>query len=195
MPPRPRDKRARLIDAAVKLVHRQGFHRTTLAELAKDSHVPLGNVYYYFQTKEALGDALIERYVTEYAAVREQWEAAESDPAVRLGLLIQMTIDQKDVLARSGCPMGTLSSELHKEGGPLAEHMTELYAALLDWTERQVRQLGPSRAEAHGCALHLLAALEGARSLAYAFGEPKYAVQEAQRLREWVNEMRTAAKP
>ena len=194
MPPRPRDKRARLIDAATKLVHRQGFHRTTLADLARDAHVPLGNVYYYFQTKEALGEALIDRYLSEYAAMRTEWDA-ESDPAARLGLLIQMTIDQKDVLARSGCPIGTLSSELNKEGGPLADCATRLFADLLEWTDRQFRQLGQSRTEAHGCALHLLSALEGASVLAHAFGEPKYAVQESHRLRAWINEMRVADRP
>ena len=58
------DKRSRLIEAAVKLVHRQGFNKTTLADIALESEVPLGNVYYYFKTKDDIGQALIE-YRTE----------------------------------------------------------------------------------------------------------------------------------
>ena len=58
--PRTSDKRERLIDAANVLIHRHGFHKTTLADIAKESDVPLGNVYYYFKTKEEICDAVIE---------------------------------------------------------------------------------------------------------------------------------------
>ena len=47
--PRISDKRERLISAADTLIHRQGFYRTTLAHIAEEAKVPLGNVYYYFQ--------------------------------------------------------------------------------------------------------------------------------------------------
>ena len=48
------DKRERLIQAADKLIYEQTFHTTTLADIAKLADVPLGNVYYYFKTKEDL---------------------------------------------------------------------------------------------------------------------------------------------
>jgi len=47
-----RPKRTRLINTASKLAHEHGFNQTTLADIARDSGVPLGNVYYYFKTKE-----------------------------------------------------------------------------------------------------------------------------------------------
>ena len=53
------DKRTRLIETAAKLTHEHGFNRTSLADIAEESGVPLGNVYYYFKTKEALGEALV----------------------------------------------------------------------------------------------------------------------------------------
>ena len=55
--PRKTDKRVRLIEAAKVLIHQQGFHLTTLADIAQEADVPLGNVYYYFKTKEAIGEA------------------------------------------------------------------------------------------------------------------------------------------
>jgi TetR/AcrR family transcriptional regulator, transcriptional repressor for nem operon len=57
--PRKTDKRVRLVDAAKALIHRQGFNLTTLADIAQEADVPLGNVYYYFKTKEAIGEAVI----------------------------------------------------------------------------------------------------------------------------------------
>jgi TetR/AcrR family transcriptional repressor of nem operon len=188
MPASARDKRSRLVDAAVHLVHRQGFHRTTLADLAQESGVPLGNVYYYFKTKDALGEALIDQYVSCYETLRAKWES-EADPRARLDAFIQMTIDNRETLAQSGCPMGTLTSELRKDDGRLATCATRLFADLLDWLDRQFRQLGKSKSEARRLAVHLLSALQGASLLAHNFGSAKYAVQEAKLLREWVRDL------
>ena len=74
MSPPPADKRSSLIQSASKLTHQFGFNRTTLAEIAADAGVPLGNVYYYFRTKEAIGEALIEQRVK---GVRAQLETLD----------------------------------------------------------------------------------------------------------------------
>ncbi|NJL28443.1 MAG: TetR/AcrR family transcriptional regulator, partial [Thermoanaerobaculia bacterium] len=67
-------KRERLIAAARDVIYRQGYGPTTLAHVAEASGVPLGNVYYYFKTKDALVEAVIE---TRLEQVRSQLEAAE----------------------------------------------------------------------------------------------------------------------
>ena len=58
--PRTSDKRERLVNSADTLILRQGFKQTTLADIADDSGVPLGNVYYYFKSKEDIGMSVIE---------------------------------------------------------------------------------------------------------------------------------------
>ena len=50
-------KRERLVEGAQGAFHEQGVERTTLADVASRADVPLGNVYYYFKTK----DQLVER--------------------------------------------------------------------------------------------------------------------------------------
>ena len=45
----------------MKLAYRDGFRESSLADIAKAAHVPVGNVYYYFKTKEELGEAVVER--------------------------------------------------------------------------------------------------------------------------------------
>ena len=57
--PRTSGKRERLVASAAALFHHQGVQRTTLAEVATDADVPLGNVYYYFKTKDDLVAAVI----------------------------------------------------------------------------------------------------------------------------------------
>jgi TetR/AcrR family transcriptional regulator, transcriptional repressor for nem operon len=188
MSPSARDKRTRLVDAGVRLVHRQGFHRTTLAELAKASRVPLGNVYYYFKTKEALGEAVIDQYVSLYESLRSTWDA-KPDPKARLRAFIQASVEHPDVIARSGCPLATLSSELRKDEGRLADCATRLFADVLDWIDKQFRLLGKSKGDARALAVHLLSAVEGSSVLSHNFGTPKYAEQEAKLLRRWIDEL------
>src|ERR671931_517052 len=102
--PARNDKRSRLLDAAAKLVHEHGFNRTTLADIAQASGVPLGNVYYYFKTKEAIGAALVERLGHVYETARVTWDA-KADPKARLEAFIQETIDSSESIARGGCPV------------------------------------------------------------------------------------------
>jgi TetR/AcrR family transcriptional regulator, transcriptional repressor for nem operon len=59
------EKRTELVRAATRLLHEQGFQRTTLADVAERASVPLGNVYYSFKTKEALAEAVIASHEGE----------------------------------------------------------------------------------------------------------------------------------
>ena len=60
--------RTRLIEAAVRLAHQHGFGNTRLADIAKAAKVPPGNLYYYFKTKEEIGEAIVERRFAEWSA-------------------------------------------------------------------------------------------------------------------------------
>ena len=44
------DKKHKLVLAAKILVYKKGFSETTLADIAHQADVPLGNVYYYFNS-------------------------------------------------------------------------------------------------------------------------------------------------
>src|SRR5258708_20922837 len=124
------EKRARLIQTAVKLAYRHGFRTTSLADIAEAANVPVGNVYYCFKTKDEIGEAIVEQRLLELRTLQEQWDQRGS-PKERLLACIENTFENRDLLARRGCPVGTLCSELHKEGGPLAKKATALFTELL----------------------------------------------------------------
>jgi AcrR family transcriptional regulator len=181
---RARDKRQRLVETAAKLSYARGFQRTSLADIARESGVPLGNVYFYFKTKDSIGDALVDRMAERFTASLAQWDSLP-DPRRRLEAFIQMTVDNRDALAQSGCPIGTLCAELHKDGGPLAERAAAIFTSALDWLSAQFRQLGKG-GESRGLAVHVLSALEGASLLTHTFHDPSYATREAERLKRWL---------
>ena len=144
----------------------------------------MGNVYYYFKTKDEIGEAIVEQRLSEFRALREQWDRAGS-PKERLQACIENTLENRDVLARGGCPFGTLCSELHKEGGPLAEKSTALFGEPLVWIEDQFRADGHGD-DSRGFAIHLLSALQGVSVLAHGSREPELVVLETRRLQEWI---------
>lgn len=178
-------KRERLIDAASRTVYAQGFARTTIADIAREAEVPLGNVYYYFKTKEALGEALVDQRVERLAALRTRWER-EIDPRARLVSFVRMTLDSRDELARSGCPIGTFCSELRKDGGPLADRGASIFSELLTWLEAQFVAMDKG-AESRALGIHLLAALQGTAVLAHSFGDTDLVVEETRRLEAWIH--------
>ena len=53
-------KRERLVGAARQMLYEHGVEKTTLADIAAAAGVPLGNVYYYFRTKDALVSAVLD---------------------------------------------------------------------------------------------------------------------------------------
>lgn len=181
------DKRSRLTAAAANIVHRQGFRQTSLADIADEAGIPPGNVYYYFKTKEAIGESLIGEYGRAQSVIRQRWNDLP-DPRARLAAFVELTITDREVLAEHGCPIGTLNAELHKDGGPLARQAADIFATMLSWLEEQFQALGHAEA-APGFALHLLSALQGASLLAHSFGDPDLAVREAERLKAWIQDL------
>jgi hypothetical protein len=99
-----------------------------------------------------------------------------------------MTLGNRRRLARSGCPIGSLCSELHKDDGPLPEQASELFADWLAWLEAQFRSLGQG-AESAGQAVHLMSVLQGATLLTHSFGHPRYVEAEARRLLDWIGSL------
>src|SRR5258707_14989097 len=130
------DKRSRLVSAAMSLTYQNGFSATSLADIARDAEVPLGNVYYYFKTKDEIGEAIVELRLAEMSAQRQHWDEAGS-PKDRLCACVQGVLENKDSLAECGCAVGTFCSELHKAGGGVATRATEIFAQHLAWIESQ----------------------------------------------------------
>jgi AcrR family transcriptional regulator len=182
--PAPADKRARIVETAAKLVHEQGFGRTSLADIARESGVPLGNLYYYFKTKDAIGEALVEKMSDAAAAARAMWDA-ELEPRERILAFIQATLESRESVARSGCELGSLCTELHKQAGPLADRAAGLFDDFLKWLEAQFRLIGKG-AESRDLAFHLVSALQGASLLANTFHNTRGITRECNRLKEWV---------
>ena len=182
-----KDSRTRLLAAAEKMTYRHGFGQTALADIAKEANIPLGNIYYYFRTKDDIGNAIIERRISRFRKQLEDLNKLNS-PKERLCGFVQIKIDMRATLARSGCPVGTMCSELHKHRGPVAQKATVLFAECLSWMEAQFKALGKG-ADARGLAVHLLSVTQGVSVLAHTFQDSGMIMAEAKRLKQWIRSL------
>ena len=178
------DKRRRLTKAALELAYRQGYQASTIADIAKEASVPLGNVYYYFKTKDDFGEAIIAERLGEFGQLRNRLDGLE-DPKDRLRGLLDMTLYNRDMVALRGCPFGSLSAEFLKLGGELAQHSRPMLAEPLRWMETQFQQMGTG-SESFGLAVHLQSALRGVSLLAQCLGDPQLIEVEVTRLKLWL---------
>jgi AcrR family transcriptional regulator len=180
-------KRERLVRAATDLLYQQGVENTTLADIAHAADVPLGNVYYYFKTKDEIVTAVIEAHVHDIEETIASVDRRHRSPKGRLKALIKQLTDQRDLIAQYGCPHGTLCSELEKRTGG-ADHATvRLMAIPIDWTERQFRAMG--RDDAHELAVEFMAAYQGAAVLTQALRQPELITHEGRRLERWIDSL------
>jgi AcrR family transcriptional regulator len=183
-PGRTGDKRERLVEGACRAFYEQGVEHTTLADIAGIADVPLGNVYYYFKTKDELIEAVIASHATLVTDALAGLER-HSNPKDRLKAFARLVRDQGDNAARFGCPEGTLCSELDKRQDGLDRLASELIRIPIDWAEQQFRAMG--RRDARDLAVALIAAYQGISLLTNALREPKLMAREARRLERWID--------
>jgi TetR/AcrR family transcriptional regulator, transcriptional repressor for nem operon len=179
-------KRERLVESATTLIHEQGVHRTTLADVAARADVPLGNVYYYFKSKDELLGAVLASYEAQAAALIQQFERHRT-PQARLKALVQNWSEMREAVARYGCPMGTLCAELDKFEGGRDRDVAAILALIVDWAESQFRELG--RRDARDLAIALFSGIQGAALLAGTFRDPNILSRQGRLLERWIDSL------
>jgi TetR/AcrR family transcriptional regulator, transcriptional repressor for nem operon len=182
----PAGKRERLVAAACEVLHEQGVEKTTLADIAQAADVPVGNVYYYFKTK----DQLVEAAIHAHGQLLETTLAAlgrRRTPQSRLKGIIREWTSQRELVARYGCPFGSLACELDKRSNGLDHTAAGTLRILTDWVEQQFRSMG--RADARDLAFALVASYQGIALLTNTFRDPELMVREGRRLENWIDSL------
>ena len=179
-------KQQRLVASARELIHKQGVEKTTIADIAQAADVPVGNVYYYFKTKDELVDAAIDGHAADVRAMLGSL-ARHRTPQARLKALIRELMSQRELAADYGCPLGSLCSELDKRTDTLARSCSELLQLPVDWAARQFRLMG--RRDARDLAVALIASYEGIALLTNTFHDPELMAREGRRLERWIDSL------
>jgi TetR/AcrR family transcriptional regulator, transcriptional repressor for nem operon len=125
-------KRERLVAGAREVLHQQGVEATTIADIAAAADVPVGNVYYYFKTKDELIEAVVDAHADHIQTVLAEFERHRT-PRARLKALALSWTEVAEQVARYGCQHGTLCQELAKRDDGLDRRAAKLMALAGDW--------------------------------------------------------------
>jgi AcrR family transcriptional regulator len=87
------DKRRVILDAAVRVFARQGFHTCRVSDIADEAGVAYGLVYHYFPSKDTILDTLfLERWDVMLAAIAET-EKTDRQPREKLRAIASFIVD------------------------------------------------------------------------------------------------------
>jgi len=167
----PERTRERLLQAAFSEVYRSGFQSAGIDTILAATNVSKGALYHHFDSKEALGYAIVEEIIAKRH--RDTWLRPLSSKEQPLDILISIvqrtSVRRKDV--EGGCPLLNLAQEM----SPLDEHFRKrLERIFRAWQEgiavalRRGRSQGTVRRDVvpEDAASFLIAMYEGYVSLA-----------------------------
>jgi AcrR family transcriptional regulator len=176
----PGRTRERLLQAAFREVYRYGFQSAGIDAILAATNVTKGALYYHFDSKEALGYAIVEEVVAEL--VRDRWllplqRSEDKDPIDALiGIVQAIPARPRDV--KGGCPLVNLAQEMSQLDEQFRKRLERLFRA---WQEDIARAL--RRGQSQGTvrrdlvpeetASFLMAMVEGYEVLAKNAQDPK----------------------
>jgi TetR/AcrR family transcriptional repressor of nem operon len=167
----PERTRERLLQAAFQEIHRSGFQSAGIDKILAATNVTKGALYHHFESKEALGYAVVEEKIAKLT--RDRWLLPMLNQGQAVDILIDVVrkIPARPQDVRAGCPLLLLSQEM----SPLDEQFRKrLERIFIDWQEgvaallRKGQSQGTVRRDVNAkeAASFLIATVEGYGTLA-----------------------------
>ena len=138
------ETRELLLRAGLEALTEKGFAATGIDEVLRRVGVPKGSFYHYFDSKEAFGSELIERYGAYFARKLERHCTEKSlAPLERLRAFIT---EAQAGMAKYEYQRGCLIGNLGQEMGALPESFrAQLNGVFADWQSRLARCLSEAQ--------------------------------------------------
>jgi AcrR family transcriptional regulator len=189
------------LEAAFQQVYRYGFQSAGIDTILAATNVTKGALYYHFDSKEALGHAVVDEIVAKL--VRDRWllpleRSKDRNPIdVLIGIVRSIPTRPKDV--RGGCPLVNLAQEMSPLDEQFRKRLEKLFRA---WREgvatllRKGQSQGTVRRDlnADEAASFLVAMVEGYEVLAKNAQDVKVWEVGIKNIVGWLKSLRTSGK-
>lgn len=197
----PERTRERLLQATFREVFRSGFQSASIDAILAATGVTKGALYHHFDSKEALGHAVIEEVVAKLP--RDRWllplqRSKDKDPIDALiGVVRAIPSGPRDV--KCGCPLVHLAQEMSQLD---EEFRTRLERIFHTWQEGIATVLRRGQSEGtvrrnldpDETASFLIAMIEGYEVLAKNAQDAKVWKMGTKNIVGWLNSLRASAK-
>lgn len=164
-----RDARTRALETAERLFRTQGFAATGLTQILEESGSPKGSFYFHFPDgKQQLAREVLDIYGNRVRAGLAM--LAEKHPGDPSGYVRTVAKTMAKEMEASGWALGCAAQNLANELAPgdpeFADAAAKVFGGWIAVITEAIKPSYPSRAIAERRATALLAALEGAKTLA-----------------------------
>ncbi len=85
----PEKRRNQILDAAMDVFARRGFHKARMDDIVRESGLSKGAIYWYFKSKDAIIAAILDRIFSREQKALKEALAAEGSVAGRLEELVR----------------------------------------------------------------------------------------------------------
>jgi AcrR family transcriptional regulator len=134
-PKRERGKQrvAALLDAGAALFAERGYHATTMTAIAERAGAAIGSLYQFFPSKEALAEALFDRFAERAAAsfARVEERAPGSSPAELADLMIGHKLGLRSDREAAEAALSSAIAGMVERRKPLGDAVRARIAVLL----------------------------------------------------------------
>lgn len=157
---RATETHGRILKAAVRLFARQGYHKTTIADIAQAIGQTSGAIFHHFASKEALLEAVVEwlaRGLREYSDLVERSTSGSSD-LIREILLV-MTQHYRRNPEATIC-LAALATEFAGSNHPVEQRLKEVYEVFVEPFARSLRS-HPRIQDPRAAAIAFVGAVQG----------------------------------
>jgi len=197
----PERTRDRLLRAAFQEVYRFGFQNAGIDTILAATNVTKGALYYHFDSKEALGHAVVDEIVAKL--VHDRWllpleRSKDKDPIDALvGIVRAIPARPRDV--RGGCALANLAQEMSQLDEQFRKRLQRLFLA---WQEaiamvlRRGQYQGTVRRDLvpEETASFLIAMVEGYEVLAKNSQDAKVWEAGIRNIVRWLKSLRASGK-
>jgi TetR/AcrR family transcriptional repressor of nem operon len=141
--PKP-NVRDEILAAGVDTLHRQGFNATSVQDITDAAGVPKGSFYNHFESKEALGAEVVQRFMENRRARLAILRDGGMAPLTRLRKYFE---GLNQVLAKSnysyGCLLGNFGAELSDQSPLIRERLAKAFE---EWSKLIANVIAESQA-------------------------------------------------
>lgn len=87
------EKRRQILDGAIKVFKKRGFHKATVRAIAEEARVGLGTIYDYVHSKDDILYLFFENYATTFFAKIQSGPSKVDDPALKLEITYRAVVE------------------------------------------------------------------------------------------------------
>jgi len=130
----PERTRERLLKAGYREVYRSGFQSASIDTILAAANVTKGALYYHFESKEALGHAIIDEVVATFLLNRWLLPLQRSEDKDSIDALIDIVqaIPARPRNLKGGCPLVNLAQEMSQLDEQFRKRLETMFQA---WQE------------------------------------------------------------